>query len=53
MKELEEKSDNEILRGLIVERQSTLNSYCPLYKRLQGIYNKLDAKINKERQDEN
>ena len=48
MKELEEKSDDEILRGLIVERQSTLNMYAPLHKRLAEIYQKLNDRINKK-----
>jgi flagellar hook-associated protein FlgK len=48
-KELEEASDDKILRSLVVERQSTCtNIYSPLYKRLQSIYNKLDKKIQED-----
>lgn len=42
MKELKEKTDIEMLQGLIVERQSGLNMYAPLYRRLQKIYNNLE-----------
>jgi hypothetical protein len=49
IKELNEKSDDEILRALVVERQSTLNGYAPLYKRLAEIYDKLDVRIDKKR----
>ena len=47
MKDLEEKTDLEFLRGIIVERQSTLNIYAPLNLRLSKIYNKLDSAIHK------
>lgn len=47
-KDLEEKSDSEILRGLIVERKYGLNPYSPLSRRLNTIYQKLSIKINNE-----
>jgi len=48
MKQLKEMSDNEILRGLITERTSTLHPYAPLAERLNKIYRNLDKKINKK-----
>lgn len=48
IKELKEKSDEEILRGLVAERTSTLNPYAPLANRLNRIYKKLDEKIKKK-----
>jgi hypothetical protein len=48
IKELDEASDDKILKSLVVERQSTCtNIYSPFYKRLQSIYNKLDKKVNR------
>lgn len=46
-KELENSSDDRILRGLVAERKSELNPYTPLSVRLGEIYRKLDDKINK------
>ncbi len=43
--DLKTMSDYKILRGLIVERQSTLNPYAPLYKRLAEIHDKINEKI--------
>lgn len=51
IKELKERSDDFILRGLVSERMSELNPYAPLNKRLQQIYNILDDKIKKEQND--
>jgi hypothetical protein len=49
IKELDEASDDKILKSLVVERQSTCtNIYSPLYKRLQSIYNKLDKKMRED-----
>ena len=45
MKELQESSDNEILRGIVAERRSELNPYAPLSLRLKAIYDKLDKEI--------
>lgn len=43
-KELRDTTDYEMLRCLVVERQSDCsNIYSPLYKRLQKLYNKLIA----------
>ena len=43
-KELEERTDYEMLRCICVERQSTLtNTYSPLYKRLNALQCKLDS----------
>ena len=39
--ELKEKSDYEMLRCVIVERQSGLERNCPLYKRLRELEEKL------------
>jgi hypothetical protein len=45
IKELEEKTDYEMLRAIVVERQSTTtNMYSPLSKRLQQLHNKLQNK---------
>lgn len=44
IKELEENSDYEMLRGLVVERMSNLNPYAPLYKRLANLHKKLQIK---------
>lgn len=49
IKELDARTDNEILRSLVAERQSVLNPYAPLAKRLNGIYENLNEKIKKER----
>ncbi len=46
--ELEEESDEWILRGLLAERLSDLNPYAPLAKRLKTIYSKLDMKVKKQ-----
>ena len=49
MKELENSTDKEILRGLVAERKSELNPYAPLAQRLSTIYGRLDREIEKER----
>ena len=49
--ELEETTDNRILRGIIAERMSNLDIYSPLHKRLQKLYNKLENKVNMENQN--
>jgi len=49
IKELQTVSDNFMLRSLVAERiTSCKNVYTPLRKRLQKLYNKLDAKVNAE-----
>ena len=48
MKDLKEKTDNEIIRGIVAERMSDLNPYSPLKIRLQQIYNKVDEQIGNE-----
>ena len=48
IKELEETSDDTILRALVAERKSDLNPYTPLGKRLQKLYEKLDKEVDKE-----
>ena len=46
MKDLNESTDNEILRSLIAERQSTCtNVYSPLSKRLAELYGKIDKNV--------
>ena len=42
IKELKEKSDNEILQGILQERMSELHPYSPLRDRLQKIQNRLE-----------
>jgi len=47
--ELERATETEILRSLVVERQSfCTNMYAPLYKRLAEIYSNLSKKIEEE-----
>ncbi|MDD5012002.1 MAG: hypothetical protein PHQ00_07765, partial [Phycisphaerae bacterium] len=49
IKELNENTDNFILRGIVVERRSELtNIYSPLSKRLNEIFNVLDKKVQTE-----
>jgi len=50
MKQLETMTDAQVLRGLVAERQSDLNPYAPLARRLQAIYNNLDKQIEKEKE---
>ena len=46
IKELEEKSDLEILRGVLSERRSDCtNVYSPLSKKLGELYSKIDRLI--------
>ena len=48
IKELQEYSNLEILRGVLVERQESLtNMYSPLSKKLKELYNEVDKKIKK------
>ena len=50
MKELKEMSDDEMLRALVVERQSDCtNVYSPLCKRLASLYSTLDQQISKSK----
>lgn len=49
--ELQETTDNRILRGIVAERMSNLDIYSPLHKRLQKLYNKLENKVNMENQN--
>jgi hypothetical protein len=37
--ELREKSDGELLRGILAERMSKMNPHCSLYRRLKEIVN--------------
>jgi len=49
IKELDEATDDEILRSIVVERQSDLSiSYSPFYKRLAEIKQKLTNRIEHE-----
>lgn len=48
IKQMQTLSDNEILRGLVAERTSDLNPYCPLAVRLRAIYNTLDQAIARQ-----
>lgn len=52
IKDLQTKTDAEILRGLVAERQSELHPYSPLNERLQRIYNNLDKEIQTRREAE-
>ena len=45
IKELKEKSDEQIIRGILAERMSDLHPYSPLRERLQELYNKYDVLI--------
>lgn len=45
IKELNEFTDEEVLRRLITERLSTLNPYAPLAVRLGKVYTKLGRQI--------
>jgi len=49
MKELEENSDNEIIRGILSERMSDLHPYAPLHVRLAKVYKKIDKLVQEER----
>lgn len=51
MKDMKEKTDDEIVRGLIAERMSGLGPYTQLRERLQKIYNSVDKRIKEA--DEN
>lgn len=45
IKELQERSDYEMLQAIVVERQSDCtNRYSPLHQRLQRLYDKLNDK---------
>ena len=48
IKELKERTDDEIVRGIIAERLGDLNPYAPLAVRLQNLYNKFDKQIKGE-----
>jgi hypothetical protein len=43
IKQLEESTDNQIIRGILTERINDLNPYTPLAKRLHAIRAKLEA----------
>lgn len=45
IKELKEKSDDEIIKGILAERLSDLNGYCPLAQRLNQIYRKIETRL--------
>lgn len=49
IKDLQTKTDNEILLGLVAEWHSELNPYTPLAERLDKIYDKLWGKIQAAR----
>lgn len=49
MKQLEDMSTDEILRGIVSERMSDLEPYAPLSKRLGKIYQELEKKVIEER----
>ncbi len=52
MEELQKKSDYEMLRCIILDRQSDCtNIYSPLYKRLQQLYQKLQDKTELTKKD--
>jgi len=44
IEELNTKSDIDMLKAVVSERQGNLNIYAPLYKRLNILYHKLDNK---------
>jgi len=48
IQDLREKSNNEILRGIVAERISTLHPYTQFAKKLSEIYSDLDKIVNKE-----
>ena len=48
-KELDTMTDDEILRGLVTERRSTLNMGLPLDNRLGRISSRLDKRIDAAR----
>ena len=48
IKELKESTDAFILRGILNERLSDLNSHCPLSVRLTKIRNKYDRLVQEE-----
>ena len=49
IKELNELTDDEFVRGLIVERQSDCtNVYSPLHQRLAKLYDIVNKKIDKQ-----
>jgi hypothetical protein len=53
IKDMETKTDAEILRGLVAERQSEIaNIYTPFAQRLEKIYNKLDKEIQAGREED-
>jgi hypothetical protein len=45
MKDMKTMTDDQILRGLVAERMSTLNLYTPFRNRLNRIYHALDDRI--------
>jgi hypothetical protein len=51
MKELKEKSDNEIIHGILAEKMSELNSRSFLYKRLREIIWAENKQITDGQQD--
>ena len=52
IKELQEKSDYEMLRCVVVERQTDCtNVYSPLYARLQQLLKKLGDKTELTKKD--
>ena len=51
-KEFKNKSDDEVLKTILVEKMSTLSPRSPLYRRLQGIANVVETKITDEKEIE-
>jgi hypothetical protein len=51
-KELKHKSDNEVLRTILVEKMSTLNPRSQLHRRLQRIANVAEKKITTKQEGE-
>jgi hypothetical protein len=47
--ELKEKSDGEVLRGILAERMSKMNPHCSLYRRLKEIVNGMDENATNSR----
>ena len=53
MEELETFSDDEILKGLVIERMSELkNPYTPLFQRLIRVGHTLNRRIKKQEERE-
>lgn len=51
-KALKSKSDDEVLKAILVGKMTTLNPRSPLYRRLQRIANVIETKIADEKESE-